>query len=265
MKKVLIAFEGTSFSEGALAFARQLNDLQPLFLTGVFVPQISYANLMQHPTETGEGEEMQEVVANKNQFESFCERNNIKYKVHIDAHDFALPEIAWETRFADLLLIGGETFYRSIYLGNPLEYLKETLHLAECPTVVVPEKFRFPRTNLLAYDGSESSLFAIKQFAYLFPGLCNHETVVAYAANEEENIPALSRVKELVFAHFTDVRFVQLVKPAHVSFANVAKENQDVFLVCGAFGRPPFSELIRRSFAETFLVDLNIPVFIAHK
>src|SRR5688572_23291324 len=125
MKKILIAFEGASFSEGALAFARQLNDLQPIFLTGVFVPQISYANLAQHAIETGEGEEIEEVEANKKRFESFCEKNNITYKVHIDAHDFALPELAWETRFADLLLIGGETFYRSIYLGNPLEYLKE--------------------------------------------------------------------------------------------------------------------------------------------
>ena len=45
MKKILIAFDGTQFSEGAFEFARALNELSPVLLTGVFMPQVSYANL----------------------------------------------------------------------------------------------------------------------------------------------------------------------------------------------------------------------------
>ena len=39
MKKILIAFDGTHFSDGAFEFARRVNELQPILLTGVFLPQ----------------------------------------------------------------------------------------------------------------------------------------------------------------------------------------------------------------------------------
>lgn len=265
MKKVLIAFEGTSFSEGAFEFARQLNNLHPILLTGVFIPQMSYANAANTTGEDDENE-LRTIEANKSRFEALCTKHNVSFKIHVDFRDFALPVLARETRFADLLLIGGETFYRSIYLGNPLEYLKEALHMAECPVVVVPEKFDFPKINLLAYDGSESSLFAIKQFSYLFPELTNRETLIAYATGSEEDvIPARKRVEELLYPHFMDVCFITLDQPADKSFESLIKTNQSVFLICGAFGRSSFSEAIRKSFAEAFLANLNVPVFIAHK
>ena len=45
MKKVLVAFDGSNFSEGAFEFARRLNELEPILVTGVFMPQVEYANL----------------------------------------------------------------------------------------------------------------------------------------------------------------------------------------------------------------------------
>ena len=45
MKKILLAFDGTHFSEGAFEFARGLNEIEPILLLGVFVPQANYANL----------------------------------------------------------------------------------------------------------------------------------------------------------------------------------------------------------------------------
>ena len=44
MKKILLAFDGSNFSEGAFEFVRRLNDIQPLLVTGVFVPQVAYSN-----------------------------------------------------------------------------------------------------------------------------------------------------------------------------------------------------------------------------
>ena len=45
MKKVLLVFDGTNFSEGAFEFVRRLNELQPLLVTAVFTPQVDYASL----------------------------------------------------------------------------------------------------------------------------------------------------------------------------------------------------------------------------
>ena len=106
MKKVLIAFEGTSFSEGAFEFARQLNNLHPILLTGIFIPQMSYASLA-NITEAEEDEDQKIMEANKKRFEDLCLKYNMSYKLHVDDRDFVLPVLARETRFADLLLIGG--------------------------------------------------------------------------------------------------------------------------------------------------------------
>ena len=105
-------------------------------------------------------------------FETLCQHNGIAYRVHKDFIFFAMPELKKETRFADLLIISSEKFYINLASEAPNPYLHEALNRAECPVVVVPETFRFPQRNVLAYDGSETSLFAIKQFAYLFPELC---------------------------------------------------------------------------------------------
>ena len=97
-----------------------------------------------------------------------------------------LPELKAETRFADVLIIGSEVFYEN--LGGKLnEYLQDILHRSECPVVVVPEKYDFPKTNILCYDGSESSVYAIKQFAYLFPELTKHPTLLVYVHEDGKN------------------------------------------------------------------------------
>ena len=110
MKKMLIAFDGKQFSEGAFHFASRLNQEEPLFLTGIFMPQISYASLWNYSTGMAgpvyvpivEPEEMDIIEKNVKRFENLCRKHNIKYDVHKDYHDFALPELKRETRFADL-------------------------------------------------------------------------------------------------------------------------------------------------------------------
>ena len=37
MKKILLAFDGTHFSNGAFQFARELNELEPALVTGAFL------------------------------------------------------------------------------------------------------------------------------------------------------------------------------------------------------------------------------------
>ena len=101
-----------------------------------------------------------------------------------------IPELTKETRFADLLIIGSEIFFKNISDNDSNIFLKHTLQHTECPVMVVPEKFYFPSQNILAYDGSASSVFAIKQFAYLFPDLCDNKTILVYATEETGDIPA---------------------------------------------------------------------------
>lgn len=71
----------------------------------------------------------------------------------------------------------------------------------------VPEKFDFPQSNILAYDGSEASIYAIKQFKYLFPELCRQKTLLLYI-NQKPNseFPDLLYMEEFITASFNDLK-----------------------------------------------------------
>jgi nucleotide-binding universal stress UspA family protein len=125
MKKIIIAFDGTHFSAGALEFARRLNELQPVFLTGVFLPQVELANLWSYANNAGspfipmiEGRETELIQQNVERFENLCFAAGIEHRVHKDIFNFALPELKSESRYADLVILGSEVFYENMGTKN---------------------------------------------------------------------------------------------------------------------------------------------------
>jgi hypothetical protein len=215
MKKVLLVFDGTNFSEGAFEFVRRLNELQPLLVTAVFTPQVDYASLWSYASAAAassgaiavnvpllEDEESELVGKNIRHFETLCQKNGIRYRVHKAFLDFVLPELRKESRFADVVILSGELFYEGVAGGDQFEYLRDALHHTECPVLIVPEHFDFPDNNILAYDGSEASVFAIKQFAYIFPELASNKTLLVYAEDKEDrDFPSRDLIIELATQH----------------------------------------------------------------
>ena len=273
MKKVVIAFDGSNFSEGAFEFARQMNKTQPICLTGVFLPQIDYANLWSYANaaapvfvplvETDESDVIEKNIA---RFEKQCKIEKIQYRVHTNFWDFALPELKKETRYTDLLIIGSETFYSNMSQSRVNLYLQDALHEAECPVIVVPEKYSYPESNILAYDGTASSVFAIKQFSYLFPEFTKNPTTITYATEEKlTKIPEHSNIQELVGAHFQNLTLLNLELDLKKYFAVWMSEKKATILVCGSFGRSGFSRVLKTSFIADVIADHKVPVFITHK
>jgi nucleotide-binding universal stress UspA family protein len=273
MKKIVLAFEGTHFSHGAFEFARRLNEKQPILLTGVFLPQVILSNLWSYADGANgplfiplvEDTDAQLVKDNIDQFESLCEKEGIDFRVHKDFYDFALPELKRETRYADLVILGSESFYHNIGSGQPNDYLKEALHEAECPVIVVPEKFDFPKANVLAYDGSKSSIFAIKQFSYLLPELSRNPTLlVQIEKDEDEQMRNLSYMEEWAARHFPDLTISKLQMDAKKYFSTWVAGRSSSILISGAYGRSALSQLFRKSFVSEVLQEHKVPVFVAH-
>lgn len=115
MRKVLIAFDGSHFSEGAFEFARKLSKTEPILLTGIFLPQVEYGNLwsysvgMNTPILTPLAEEEEDVTTKSKKavqlFTEACKNNNIDFRIHKCFYDFTLPELKKQSSFADLLII----------------------------------------------------------------------------------------------------------------------------------------------------------------
>lgn len=274
MRKILLVFDGTNFSEGAFEFARRLNEKNKSLVTGVFVPQLDIANLWSYaPAGSGavtvpliEDEEARLVEKIIERFKELCGKEKIEYRVHKDFYDLALPELKKESRFADLIIIGSEKFYGNIGVDGPSDYLKDALHDAECPILIVPEKFNFPETNILSYDGGGSSVFAIKQFAYLFPEFLQNPTLLVYAKNEgNEEIPDVKNIKELAGGHFPDLEIMKLHQDSKEYFATWINEKKNSILISGSFGQSSLSRVFKKSFIKDVIKDHKMPIFITHR
>jgi hypothetical protein len=273
MKKILLAFDGQHFSEGAFEFARRMHEKEPILLTGVFLPQVDFANLWSYADGLSgnqfipllESEDTEAVQKNIERFGDLCTRNNIEFRIHKDFFDFALPELKKETRFADLIVLGSERFYENLGTWEPNEYLKDALHAAECPVIIVPEKYEFPQSNILAYDGSESSVYAIKQFAYLFPGLAANKTLLVSVGENDTEFPEESYIKELTSRHFGDLEMFKLEINPKKYFRTWISGKDNAILVSGSFSRSAFSQLFKKSFVSEIIKDHRLPVFITHR
>ena len=275
MKKILLAIDGANFSKGAMDFAKTLNEKNRIVLTGVFIPKKDYARLWNYAgegigstyfiplIEDVDAEEIKSVIA---KFEKECQNNDIEYKVHKDYDDSSIATLIKESRFADLMLLGSETFYKDYGVNKVSEYLVETLKEIECPALVIPEKFVFPKCNIIAYDGSKNSMFAIKQFAYLFPELTNNKTIVVYSKEDEKHdIPDQILLEEYAVKHFKDLTIFKNNADPGSYFNSLFLERKNALLISGAYGRTGLGSLFHKSFVSELIQDHAVPVFICNR
>jgi hypothetical protein len=151
-------------------------------------------------------------------------------------------------------------------VGDPNNYLKEAIHNIECCVIVVHEKYQFPNVNILAYDGSESSVFAIKQFAYLLPEFSGNATLLTFANTEGEiNLPNEAYIEELAGRHFSDLTVSKLDIDSNKYFSTWIADKKTAIVVAGAFSRSAFSQFLNKSFVRDIIKQHSIPVFIGHK
>jgi hypothetical protein len=274
MNRILVAFDGPHFSQATLNFVRRLNEMQPVLVKGLFLPEVDYARLYSYsaggmagayPILVARDEDTVCVQKNMDQFRKFCADNQIASELREALTELPFPELKKETRFADLLVLSSELFYEDMGAIQPNEFLHEALHLSECPVLLVPENDDFPQTNILTYDGSEASVFAIKQFAKLFPGLCDRRTLLVFVKNEPgPEFPDEQHIRELVSSHFPDMTLMKLHFTSKKNFNAWLGQEKRAILVSGAFGRSAFSNLLRKSFIAEIIAEHKLPLFVAH-
>ncbi len=175
MPKILLAIDHIDPDKDALDFVSFLARLIGSGITAVFLENIS-------------AEERQYSVASSNKDHGFtdqcgvsteisinwlkegCVQRDVNYKVHRNL-GVPLSELITESRFADILVVNGDISFNKEVEGALSGLAKDILKKSECPVIISPQLFEAIDELIFTYDGSASSVFAMKQFTYLFPKL----------------------------------------------------------------------------------------------
>ena len=273
MKKIILLSDTEELPEAAFRFAQQLNEANPILLTGVFLPRENMfdaslyyfagaaAPVLYDTTDDSVAISNEAVV----QFRKRCIGNGIDFRIHDECFGDVTAILKKETRFADMLLFSNDAFYRNLDADIYAEYTDDTLNRAECAVIIVPDHFSKPDNIILAYDGGRSSVAAIKQFANLFPEMTSLPTLLVYADEHPQNdFPDKDYIIELVSRHFSDLTIQQLEINPKKYFATWLMNKKNSLLVTGAHNRSNLSMFMRRSFISDIVKDHLLPVFISH-
>ncbi|WP_018612992.1 universal stress protein [Segetibacter koreensis] len=272
MKKVLFVCDGKNFSTGAFDFIKSLNETEKILLTGIIFLSIDYRILIPTsiypdfaPLASLVEDENENVENTIKVFKEDCVKNGIEYRLHEAGQSWNVIDLVKESRFSDLLVISEEMFFKNWGGEQPNHFMRQVMHYAECPVMVIPENYIPIEKIMIAYDGKRQSLFALKLFSLLFPAFSNLQTTIIYIKNEEnENIPDIEYLEEYTSRHFPNLNIEKLHASASKNLSDSIQLGKDTLLVTGAFSRSALSNLLKESFVEKTIERHSVPVFIAH-
>jgi len=136
---------------------------------------------------------------------------------------------------------------------------------AQCPVIVLPDQVPHLRELVFSYNGTFSSMYAIRQFTQLFPGYSDMPVNVVYVAeNGHSAIPHENMLKDYMDHHYDEVKYTVLTGEPVPEFLALLIHRKDCLVTYGAYGRSTLSRFFHRSNAESILRTTDIPVFITH-
>ena len=277
MNKIITAFDGLRFSENTLEYAISLAAKGRAEVVGIFLRErtgLGYAVYESLVEQSVPGKSITREIARSDLqatseaialFESRCTAAGIPFKVHRDLKD-PVRELIHESQFADLLIIDMWETFSYLELNLPGWFLRNILHQAMCPVLVVPKKFRPIKKLTLLYDGSPSSVQAMKMMIYVLPELRKAETTLLYA-EEKKTAPELpdgTVAGEWVSDHFPRITYQLIEGGEKEIISRLTKLDPESLVVAGAYHRSKLSMWFSGSMADLLMREINLPVFIAH-
>jgi nucleotide-binding universal stress UspA family protein len=278
MEKILLAIDAINLNKNSLEFACYLAQLTKSKVTGVFLENLvseerpilkqvhgmAYMDWVVDEKSDEHSATLELIEKNISFFKEGCINRGVNYSLHRD-RGVPARELIEESRFADIVVVDAETSFNKRYEGIPTEFVRDVLKKAECPVIIAPGSFEAIDEIIFTYNGSSSSVFAIKQFTYLFPQLHNKKVSILQVNDAGEwKDPDKYKFKEWLKEHYTDLHFEALKGDTDSKLFDCLLNREDVFLVMGAYGRNALSQFFKRSHADLLIKTGTQPIFIAH-
>jgi hypothetical protein len=278
MEKILFAVNAINPSRKVIEFACYLGRLTRSKVTAVLLENLVAEeelaasesrgiSLMKIEPDQNSDEyktKIEMINRNINLIREACTNGEVSCNVHRD-RGVPARELLNETRFADVLVLDGETSFNKYYEETPTGFVKNILENAECPAIMAPDQFDGIDEIVFAYNGSSSSVFAIKQFTYLFPQLRDNKiTITRMSETGEWQDKDKYKFKEWLKNHYADLHFEGIKGNSDGKLFDYLFRKKKMFLVMGAYGRNALSQFFKRSHADLLIRTVTQPIFIAH-
>ena len=273
--KILLVIDAINFSKEQLQFpafiAKQANaELTAIFLEDmvqVYVPFSKYGHLAVGSQVSDEiNMETKKELSNENieAYKQACMEIGLSGNF-LRARGIPEDETIEASRFADLLLLSDDVSFAFSHEEEPTKFAEEVLTHAQCAVMVMPKTMQEINELFFTSNGSFSSMYAIRQFTYLFPHFRDKKVTLLYVTeNEDEATKHKINIKEYLQHHYTNVEFKILMGSPSAAILSHLSKQKDCMVTFGAYGRSKFSQFFKKSKAESILKTLDMPVFITH-
>ncbi|HVZ97880.1 MAG TPA: universal stress protein [Chitinophagaceae bacterium] len=277
MKKIIAAFDGLKFSESAMEYAIYVAKESGAHLVGIFLDDATYSSYkiyellsdgmvdqpkLQRLVEK-DSVSRRKVSAN---FETACKKAGINFSIHHD-RKIAVNELVHESIYADLLIINSKETLTHYSEEPPTRFIRSLLADVQCPVLVVPDKFTVFKRNILLYDGAPSSVYAVKMLDYTLAFLKNTATEVLSVKdiNSTLHLPYNKLMKEFMKRHYPDAKYKVVQGFPETEIIKYLKEQPaGTLITLGAYRRGTVSRFFRQSMADSLMIEIKLPLFIAH-
>ena len=271
MKKILVAFNATRYSDAlaqfAIKIARHSNSvIHAVFLSPSFVPltypfpsdlPIASAGLI--PTIEMLEENKKLTEADIKLFKDDCAAHNVTCTIE-QSTNITLEDLIDHSAFADIILCDAKEELGGISV-------RDLLVDTHCPVLLVPQTVSMPRTAILCYDESFSSVLAMKMYSYIFPEWKElPATVLSINPKGDNGLKHDDYLNDWLPQHFPVLQKQILqgnLQKELVSF--IRKNDEQAVVVMGAYGRNAVSRLFHRSLSNIVIEETNALLFIMHE
>lgn len=197
--------------------------------------------------------------ANMQLFEDACREAGVPFVLEPE-HYISLKGFLHHTAFADFVMADARATIDQFALSDLLAD-------AHCPVFLLTSETRAISRILFAYDGSYSSLYAMKQFTALFPEWKDAETHVLYASESgRKELPAERELASWLKLHYPAARTQVIPGKAAEQFVSfMGTGSTDTVVVLGAYGRTGLSRLVHKSLADQLIGRTQAALFVVHE
>jgi len=256
MDKLLLVIDGMKPNVTAMDFGCYLAGITHSRLTGIFLENLDFEDIPAPKAINGKiylgttkstaiaSNEENRIKCNESieKFKEQCSKNQVHYTVHRD-RSVPLEELKMESKFADLLMIDAETTFTKKDSGSPTLFVKDVLDEAKCPVIIISKGIKQIDELVFVYDGSDSAIYSIKQFAYLFPEIRKTKINVVQVSGHGTKITAQQKIKEWLEVHFDQIVFTALDDDEFETLQKYLAGRNNVLLILDSLYKPIIDEI----------------------